>query len=169
MPSQSPAPELPASPETMTLTEARDAIRTGALTSEELVTACLRRIAETEPALHACVTVMSDTALAQAREADAAIQAKARVGPLHGLPIALKDLIETRGVLTTAGSRVLDDWIPDRDAAVVTRLAQAGAIALARPIRMSSHSAPTLRQRATPGIRRASPAAAVVARRRRWR
>jgi aspartyl-tRNA(Asn)/glutamyl-tRNA(Gln) amidotransferase subunit A len=132
MPSQSPAPELPASPETMTLTEARDAIRTGALTSEELVTACLRRIAETEPALHACVTVMSDTALAQAREADAAIQAKARVGPLHGLPIALKDLIETRGVLTTAGSRVLDDWIPDRDAAVVTRLAQAGAIALCK-------------------------------------
>ncbi|HEY1388221.1 MAG TPA: amidase [Ktedonobacterales bacterium] len=132
MTSQSPAPESSEAPETMTLTEARDAIRTGALTSEELVTACLRRIAETEPALHACVTVMSDAALAQAREADAAIQAKARVGPLHGLPIALKDLIETRGVLTTAGSRVLDDWIPDRDAAVVTRLAQAGGIALCK-------------------------------------
>ncbi len=132
MPSQSHTPEHPASPETMTLTEARDAIRTGALTSEELVTACLRRIAETEPALDACVTVMGETALAQAREADVAIQAKARIGPLHGLPIAFKDLIETRGVLTTAGSRVLDDWIPDRDAAVVTRLAQAGAIALCK-------------------------------------
>ena len=61
--------------------------------------ACLRRISETEPALHACVTVMADAALAQAREADAAVRAKARVGPLHGLPIALKDLIATRGVL----------------------------------------------------------------------
>src|SRR6185312_6061078 len=132
MTNQSSATGSSETPETMTLTEARDAIRTGALTSEELVTACLRRIAETEPALHACVTVMADAALAQARQADTAIQAKARVGPLHGLPIALKDLIETRGVLTTAGSRVLDDWIPDRDAAVVTRLAQAGAIALCK-------------------------------------
>lgn len=119
-------------PETLTLTEARDAIRDGRLTSEELVTACLRRIAETEPALHACVTVMADSALAQAREADAAIRANARTGSLHGLPIALKDLIATRGVLTTAGSRVLDDWIPDEDAAVVTRLTQAGAIALCK-------------------------------------
>lgn len=119
-------------PETLTLTEARDAIRDGKLTSEELVTACLRRIAATEPALHACVTVMADAALAQAREADAAIHAKTRIGPLHGLPIALKDLIATRGVLTTAGSRVLDDWIPDEDAAVVTSLTQAGAIALCK-------------------------------------
>jgi len=119
-------------PETLTLTEARDAIRDRKLTSEELVVACLRRIAATEPALHACVTVMADAALAQAREADAAIRAKTRVGPLHGLPIALKDLIATRGVLTTAGSRVLDDWIPDADAAVVTRLTQAGAIALCK-------------------------------------
>jgi aspartyl-tRNA(Asn)/glutamyl-tRNA(Gln) amidotransferase subunit A len=119
-------------PETLTLTEARDAIRAGELTSEELVAACLRRIATTEPALHACVTVMGDAALAHAREADAATRAKARTGPLHGLPIALKDLIATRGVLTTAGSRVLDDWIPDADAAVVTRLIQAGAIALCK-------------------------------------
>lgn len=119
-------------PETLTLIEARDAIRSGALTSEALVTACLRRIAETEPALQACVTVMSETALSQARQADAAIQANARIGPLHGLPIALKDLIETRGVLTTAGSRVLDDWIPGEDAAVVKRLTGAGAIALCK-------------------------------------
>ena len=127
--SETPAPETP---DTLTLTDARDAIRTGELTSEELVAACLRRISETEPALHACVTVMADAALAQAREADAAVRAKAQVGPLHGLPIALKDLIATRGVLTTAGSRVLDDWIPDEDAAVVIRLAQAGAIALCK-------------------------------------
>ena len=119
-------------PETLTLTEARDAIRAGELTSEELVSACLRRIAATEPALHACVTVMGDTALAQARVADTATHAKAHTGPLHGLPIALKDLIATRGVLTTAGSRVLDDWIPDEDAAVVTRLIEAGAIALCK-------------------------------------
>ena len=119
-------------PETLTLTEARDAIRAGELTSEELVSACLRRIAATEPALHACVTVMGDTALAQARVADSATHAKAHTGPLHGLPIALKDLIATRGVLTTAGSRVLDDWIPDEDAAVVTRLIEAGAIALCK-------------------------------------
>ena len=119
-------------PETLTLTEARDAIRAGELTSEELVSACLRRIAATEPALHACVTVMDDAALAQARVADTATHAKAHTGPLHGLPIALKDLIATRGVLTTAGSRVLDDWIPDEDAAVVTRLIEAGAIALCK-------------------------------------
>lgn len=119
-------------PETLTLLEARDAIQKGTLTSEELVSACLRRIATTEPVLHACVTVMGETALAQAREADAVRRAGERVGPLHGLPIALKDLIATRGVLTTAGSHVLDDWIPDEDAAVVTRLTQAGAIALCK-------------------------------------
>jgi aspartyl-tRNA(Asn)/glutamyl-tRNA(Gln) amidotransferase subunit A len=123
--------EIPA-PETLTLTDARDAIRSGSLSSEELVTACLNRIAATEPALHACVTVLADAALDAARQADASLQAKSRLGALHGLPIALKDLISTRGVLTTAGSRVLDDWIPDEDAAVVTRLTQAGAIALCK-------------------------------------
>ena len=81
--SETPTPETP---DTLTLTDARDAIRTGELTSEELVTACLRRISETEPALHACVTVMADAAIAQAREADAAMRAKARVAHSTGCP-----------------------------------------------------------------------------------
>jgi aspartyl-tRNA(Asn)/glutamyl-tRNA(Gln) amidotransferase subunit A len=76
--------------------------------------------------------VMADAALEQARAADASFAAKRAHSPLHGLPLAIKDLFATKGVRTTAGSGVLADWIPDEDATAVTKLAEAGAIALCK-------------------------------------
>lgn len=115
-----------------TLAEAARRLRTGAVTSVALTEACLRRIEQVDGALKACVTVMAEAALAQAHAADAARAAKRIRGPLHGLPLAIKDLFATKGVRTTAGSGVLADWIPDEDATAVTKLADAGAIALCK-------------------------------------
>jgi aspartyl-tRNA(Asn)/glutamyl-tRNA(Gln) amidotransferase subunit A len=115
-----------------TLAEAGHQLRAGEVTSVALTEACLRRIEQLDSALKACVTVMADTALEQARAADAALAAKRARGPLHGLPLAIKDLFATKGVRTTAGSDVLADWIPDEDATAVTKLAEAGAIALCK-------------------------------------
>jgi aspartyl-tRNA(Asn)/glutamyl-tRNA(Gln) amidotransferase subunit A len=115
-----------------TLAEARRQLRAGEVTSLALTEACLRRIEQVDGALKACVTVMADAALEQARAVDAALAAKRARGPLHGLPLAIKDLFATKGVRTTAGSGVLADWIPDDDATAVTKLAEAGAIALCK-------------------------------------
>ena len=79
-----------------------------------------------------------DPALEQARAADSALAAKRIKSPLHGLPLAIKDLFATKGVRTTAGSGVLADWIPDEDATAVTKLAEAGAIALCKTNTQSS-------------------------------
>lgn len=117
---------------TPTLAEAARQLRAGEVTSVALTEACLRRIEQVDGALKACVTVMADTALEQARAADAALAAKRIKSPLHGLPLAVKDLFATKGVRTTAGSGVLADWIPDEDATAVTKLAEAGAIALCK-------------------------------------
>jgi aspartyl-tRNA(Asn)/glutamyl-tRNA(Gln) amidotransferase subunit A len=115
-----------------TLAEAARQLRAGEVTSVALTEACLGRIEQVDGALKACVTVMADTALEQARAADAALAAKRVRSPLHGLPLAIKDLFATKGVRTTAGSGVLADWIPDEDATAVTKLAEAGAIALCK-------------------------------------
>ncbi len=81
----------------------------------------------------ACVTVMAEAALAQARAADETRNAEdADLGPLFGIPLGIKDLYQTRGVRTMAGSAVLVDWVPEEDAAAVTRLAEAGAITLCK-------------------------------------
>ena len=117
---------------TPTLAEAAHQLRAGEVTSVALTEACLRRIEQVDGILKACVTVMADTALEQARAADAALAAKRIKSPLHGLPLAIKDLFATKGVRTTAGSGVLADWIPDEDATAVTKLAEAGAIALCK-------------------------------------
>jgi aspartyl-tRNA(Asn)/glutamyl-tRNA(Gln) amidotransferase subunit A len=115
-----------------TLAEAARQLRAGEVTSVALTEACLRRIEQVDGALKACVTVMADAALEQARAADAAFATKRVRGPLHGLPLAIKDLFATKGVRTTAGSGVLADWIPDEDATAVVKLAEAGAIALCK-------------------------------------
>jgi aspartyl-tRNA(Asn)/glutamyl-tRNA(Gln) amidotransferase subunit A len=115
-----------------TLAEAARQLRAGEVTSVALTEACLRRIEQVDGVLKACVTVMADAALQQARAADAALAAKRVRNPLHGLPLAIKDLFATKGVRTTAGSGVLADWIPGEDATAVTKLAEAGAIALCK-------------------------------------
>jgi aspartyl-tRNA(Asn)/glutamyl-tRNA(Gln) amidotransferase subunit A len=98
----------------------------------ELTTACLSKIAALHPALNAFITVTAESALSQAREAEAEIQRGDWRGPLHGVPIALKDLIDTAGIRTTAASALFKDRIPTDDAAVVRRLKNAGAILLGK-------------------------------------
>jgi aspartyl-tRNA(Asn)/glutamyl-tRNA(Gln) amidotransferase subunit A len=94
----------------------------------EVVRAHLARIERLDGTLRAYITVCGDAALDAARAAEAALAAGQPLGPLHGVPIALKDLVDTRGVRTTGGSRILADRVPAADATVVTRLTGAGAI-----------------------------------------
>ena len=94
----------------------------------ELTQESLERIEKQNPALNAFITVTTDSALAAARAAEAEIARGDWRGPLHGIPIALKDLIDTAGVRTTAASERHKDRIPTEDAEVVRRLKQAGAI-----------------------------------------
>jgi aspartyl-tRNA(Asn)/glutamyl-tRNA(Gln) amidotransferase subunit A len=98
----------------------------------ELTEACLRQIEALDPSVNAFITVLSDLAMDEARAAEDEIQRGNYKGPLHGVPIAHKDLVYTRGVRTTAGSKVLADFVPDEDAEVVTRLKQAGTVLLGK-------------------------------------
>ncbi|HEV8190103.1 MAG TPA: amidase [Ktedonobacterales bacterium] len=116
----------------LTIAGAHELLVRGEVSSEELVRSCLQRIEQVDPILKACVTVMAEQALAQARAADEARKTRMPRSPLYGIPLGIKDLMMTRGIRTTAGSHVLDDWIPDEDAAVVAKLTEAGAIALCK-------------------------------------
>ena len=107
-------------------------IRDRKLSPVELVRASLERIGRHDGVLRACITVLAESAMAEAREAEREVQAGRWRGPLHGLPFGVKDQICARGVLTTAGSRILADYVPDLDATVITRLRAAGAILLAK-------------------------------------
>jgi aspartyl-tRNA(Asn)/glutamyl-tRNA(Gln) amidotransferase subunit A len=104
------------------------AVRAGEISPVELTRAVLERIEATAPTLNAFVTVMAESALAEARQAEEEAARRRFRGPLHGVPIALKDLIETAGVRTTGGSRVLAENVPAQDATCVTRLRAAGAV-----------------------------------------
>jgi aspartyl-tRNA(Asn)/glutamyl-tRNA(Gln) amidotransferase subunit A len=99
------------------------------VSSEEVTRRFLERIAHYDPLLRAFITVDAEGALTQARAADGSRDER---GPLHGVPVAVKDNIATRGLRTTAGSRVLADWIPASDAPVVRRLKDAGAVILGK-------------------------------------
>jgi len=112
----------------LTLTEAARRIRAGTVTSTELTQACLERIGIYNPKVFAYITVLSENALARAAQLDAEAKAGKFRGPLHGIPIALKDNIDTAGIRTTAASKVYDDRIPVEDAEVTRRLAAAGAL-----------------------------------------
>lgn len=116
----------------LSLAEASAMIQAGNVTPTELTMACLDRIAIYAPKLDCFITVMRDKALAQAAVLDAEQKAGNFRGPLHGIPIALKDNIDTAGTLTTAGSGVFRDRVPTEDAPVVTRLVAAGAIIIGK-------------------------------------
>jgi aspartyl-tRNA(Asn)/glutamyl-tRNA(Gln) amidotransferase subunit A len=109
-----------------------DAIGRRELSSVEATEAYLGRIADHDPVLRSYITVTGDMALAQAKDADAEIARGRRRGPLHGVPIALKDLIAVAGVKMTGGSRVLAEHVPARDAFVTRRLKDAGAVLLGK-------------------------------------
>jgi aspartyl-tRNA(Asn)/glutamyl-tRNA(Gln) amidotransferase subunit A len=97
-----------------------------------LVDACLSRIDTYQPKLNASITVLRERELAQAAALDREQQAGKFRGPLHGIPVALKDNIDTAGVRTTGGSAVFDDRIPDEDAEVARRLTAAGAVVIGK-------------------------------------
>jgi len=107
-------------------------IATKAVSPVEVVTAHLDRIARLDPTLRAFITVCGDAAVEAARAAETALAAGRAVGPLHGVPLALKDLFATAGVRTTGGSRILADSVPAEDATVVARLRAAGGIVLGK-------------------------------------
>ena len=116
----------------LSLGEAAEQVRRKRVSPVELTRACLARIEQLNPRLNAFITVTAEGALASAREAEAEIQRGRWRGPLHGIPIALKDLFDTAGVRTTAGSGVFQDRIPSEDAEVVRRLKAAGAVLLGK-------------------------------------
>ena len=116
----------------LTLAQASERIRARALSPSELVKACLARIDVYNPKLNAFITVTRDAALAEAKALEAEQRAGTLRSPLHGIPIALKDNIDTAGVRTTAASAVFDDRVPNADAEVTRRLKAAGAIVLGK-------------------------------------
>ena len=102
------------------------------LSAVELTKRYLQRIDEHDAELNAFITVGPDYALAQATQADRVLAARGRHHRLTGIPVALKDTIPTAGLRTTAGSRILGDWVPDADAPVVQRLRSCGAVVIGK-------------------------------------
>jgi aspartyl-tRNA(Asn)/glutamyl-tRNA(Gln) amidotransferase subunit A len=118
--------------DTATVATTAAAIASGERSSREVVEALLRRIDETEPVLNAYVLVAADEALLAARALDDLRSARCELGPLHGVPISVKDLYATRGMETAAGGTLLRGHVPDEDAEAVARLRQAGAIVIGK-------------------------------------
>jgi aspartyl-tRNA(Asn)/glutamyl-tRNA(Gln) amidotransferase subunit A len=111
-----------------TLTEAAARLRARQVSSLELTEESLRRSRELAPKLNAFLLLLEDQARAAARAADADFARGLDRGPLQGIPVAVKDLFFTKGVKTTAGSKIFADFVPDHDAAVVEKLRAAGAV-----------------------------------------
>ncbi len=111
-----------------TLLEAARMVRHRDVSPVELTDAVLKQIERVEPKINAFITVLAEQARAVAKAQEAMIAAGYYLGPLHGIPIALKDNLYTRGVRSTAGSKVLGDFVPEEDASVTARLRAAGAI-----------------------------------------
>ena len=119
------------SPLALSLCDIRDKLARDEVRPGELVDACLERIAATEPKLRACITVCADEARAEAKSLEKSCASGPRP-PLWGVPLTLKDVLCTKGVRTTAASRMLENFVPPYDAFVVRRLKEAGAIILAK-------------------------------------
>jgi len=114
------------------IAEVSDLIQRGDVSPVELTRECLNRIEELNPTLNAFITVTADSALAEAQLAETEIRSGNWRGPLHGIPIGLKDLIDTAGVRTTAASAVFKDRVPTEDAEIVSKLKAAGAVILGK-------------------------------------
>lgn len=151
-------------PNELTACEALDLMRKGRLSAEALTRACLERIAEHEPVVHAFAHLDPELALAQARRCDAA----ATQGPLHGLPFAVKDLIDTIDLPTECGSPIHAGRRPGQDAACVALARAAGAVILGKTVTTEfglRHPGPTANPHdlgRTPGSSSSGSAAAVA-------
>ncbi|MBM3183179.1 MAG: Asp-tRNA(Asn)/Glu-tRNA(Gln) amidotransferase subunit GatA [Chloroflexi bacterium] len=115
----------------LTISEAHQLLKGKKISSVELTRACLKRLAQAEKKVHACVTVCAETALKQAEEADKAISG-GKVQPLTGIPAIIKDNMCTRGIKTTCASRILENFVPPYDATVVEKLKDAGIVILGK-------------------------------------
>ena len=123
-------PEL--DPTTLTIAGLAPRIAAREISPVELIACYLERVKRLNPVLNAYSTVMEDDALAAARRAEEEIGRGNYRGPLHGVPVSIKDNLAVKGYPTTAGSKILADWKPDFDATVVARLREAGAIILGK-------------------------------------
>lgn len=119
-------------PTTMTAVQLRRAIAAGELSPVEAVRAVLDRIERTQPVLNAFITVCAEQALSDAKDAERAVVQRRALGPLHGVPFSVKDLVATRGVRTTYGSLIFEHHVADHDAVAVARLKAAGAILIGK-------------------------------------
>jgi aspartyl-tRNA(Asn)/glutamyl-tRNA(Gln) amidotransferase subunit A len=113
-------------------TEQARLIRERAISPTDAVDAALSRIEELNPTLNAFCVVAEEQAKRAAEEADRAVEQGEPLGPLHGVPVAIKDLIVTKGIRTTFGSRMYEDYVPDRDSVAVARIKDAGGIILGK-------------------------------------
>ncbi|MEC8940431.1 MAG: amidase family protein, partial [SAR324 cluster bacterium] len=120
------------SPCFLTATELAQKIRAGEISAVETMEAHLAQIEKVNPQVNAIVTLLPEMAMEAARKADEKLARGEEVGPLHGLPVAHKDLVQTKGIRTTFGSLVYEDFIPEEDALLVERLREAGAILLGK-------------------------------------
>ena len=118
----------------LTAAQSARAIRDGDASAVDLVSALLERSRALDPSLKVWVTLDEDAALAAARSRDRELASEGPRGPLHGVPVGVKDIYYTRGVLTTACSRILADFVPDYDSTAVAKLRLAGAIILGKTV-----------------------------------
>ena len=118
--------------ENLTISEVAPKIRSGEVSPVALTKLYIERIERLNPLLSAYLTPTPESALEEAAEAEKEIRSGGYRGPLHGIPVSIKDNYATRGVRTTAGAKALSDWKPDFDATVVTRLREAGAVSLGK-------------------------------------
>ncbi|MBI2861921.1 MAG: Asp-tRNA(Asn)/Glu-tRNA(Gln) amidotransferase subunit GatA [Chloroflexi bacterium] len=116
----------------LTASELSKLIATREVSPVDVIEAAIERIDAVESKFNNFITITREEAIGEARSAEKAIAAGNYLGPLHGVPFALKDLIATKGVRTTAGSKVLADWVPQEDATLVRRLKAAGAILIGK-------------------------------------
>ena len=125
---------MPVPPELIfeSATRMAEMVRSGQVSPVELVEAHLARIEDVDPELGAFVTVLEEEAQQEARQAESAVRRRYKLGPLHGVPVTVKDCIETAGIPTQSGCRLRAGFLPERDAPVVARLRAAGAILLGK-------------------------------------
>ncbi len=116
----------------LTATELAHRIRTKSVSCREVMEAHLAQIERINPKVNAIVTLLPERALERARQADEALARGDEIGPLHGLPMAHKDLVLTKGIRTTFGSPIFADFVPDQDEIIVERLRSAGAITIGK-------------------------------------
>lgn len=116
----------------LTATELARRIRVKDLSAREVMEAHLAQIARVNPQVNAVVTLLPERAMELAEQADEALARGGEIGPLHGLPVAHKDLVPTKGIRTTYGSRIFKDHVPEQDGLIVERLQKAGALTIGK-------------------------------------